>query len=167
MGTVGRRGGASEAFVFVLFLFCCFDLSSLLLLFFVVPLSFLVLFRGSEASRHRGCGVRDGQEGPASLRAHPCLRDPGAYGLGAPCRAAQRPLHTRHSRRLRQCHEGVQKQLPLVFLRGSNIRFVHIPDNVDIMKLVEERRLMLDQAATAYTGKGAPAPKPQASVTTA
>uniref|UniRef100_A0A7I4A520 Sm domain-containing protein n=2 Tax=Physcomitrium patens TaxID=3218 RepID=A0A7I4A520_PHYPA len=63
--------------------------------------------------------------------------------------------------------EGVQKQLPLVFLRGSNIRFVHIPDNVDIMKLVEERRLMLDQAATAYTGKGAPAPKPQASVTTA
>lgn len=35
--------------------------------------------------------------------------------------------------------QGVQKQLPLVFLRGSNIRFVHIPDNVDITKLVENR----------------------------
>ncbi|KAG0575597.1 hypothetical protein KC19_5G015300, partial [Ceratodon purpureus] len=57
--------------------------------------------------------------------------------------------------------EGVQRQLPLVFLRGSNIRFVHIPDNVDVMQLVEDRRLMLDKAATAYMGgKGAPAPKP-------
>lgn len=26
-----------------------------------------------------------------------------------------------------------------MFLRGSNIRFVHIPDNVDIMQLVEDR----------------------------
>ena len=35
--------------------------------------------------------------------------------------------------------QGIQRQLPLVFLRGSNIRFVHIPDNVDIMQLVEDR----------------------------
>jgi hypothetical protein len=63
--------------------------------------------------------------------------------------------------------EGVQRQLPLVFLRGSNIRFVHFPDNVDIVKLVEDRRLMLDQAATAYMVKGAPAPKPPPTVLTA
>jgi len=56
--------------------------------------------------------------------------------------------------------EGDSRHLPLVFLRGSNIRFVHIPDNLDITRAVEDRRLKLDQAATAYMGgKGAPAPK--------
>ena len=34
---------------------------------------------------------------------------------------------------------GIQRQLPLVFQRGSNIQFVHIPDNVDVMQLVEDR----------------------------
>lgn len=35
--------------------------------------------------------------------------------------------------------EGCQKHMPLIFVRGSNIRFVHIPDNVNIMQAVEER----------------------------
>jgi hypothetical protein len=35
--------------------------------------------------------------------------------------------------------QGCQKHMPLIFVRGSNIRFVHIPDNVNIMQAVEER----------------------------
>lgn len=56
--------------------------------------------------------------------------------------------------------EGNEKHLPLIFLRGSNIRFVHIPDSIDVSHTVEERRLMLDNAALAYMGgKGAAPPK--------
>jgi small nuclear ribonucleoprotein (snRNP)-like protein len=58
--------------------------------------------------------------------------------------------------------EGCQKHMPLIFVRGSNIRFVHIPDNVNIMQAVEERRLVLDRAALAYMGGKGLAPTPKA-----
>jgi hypothetical protein len=58
--------------------------------------------------------------------------------------------------------QGCQKHMPLIFVRGSNIRFVHIPDNVNIMQAVEERRLVLDRAALAYMGGKGLAPTPKA-----
>lgn len=55
--------------------------------------------------------------------------------------------------------EGNEKKLPQIFVRGSNIRFVHIPDSVNVSHAVEERRLMLDNAALAYMGGKGAAPK--------
>lgn len=57
--------------------------------------------------------------------------------------------------------EGNEKKLPLIFIRGSNIRFVHIPDSVNVSDAVEEMRVLHDNAALAYMGgKGAPPSKP-------
>ncbi|GLJ49436.1 hypothetical protein SUGI_1046780 [Cryptomeria japonica] len=57
--------------------------------------------------------------------------------------------------------QGVEKKLPLIFIRGSHIRFVHIPLNISISQAVEDRRAVLDDAMYAYMGgKGLPAPKP-------
>lgn len=57
--------------------------------------------------------------------------------------------------------QGVEKKLPLIFVRGSHIRFIHIPQSLNISQAVEERREMLDKAQHAYMGgKGLPAPKP-------
>ncbi|KAH7387071.1 hypothetical protein KP509_16G003800 [Ceratopteris richardii] len=47
--------------------------------------------------------------------------------------------------------EGNMRKLPLIFVRGSNIRFVHIPDSVNVSDAVEEMRLLQDQVALAYT----------------
>lgn len=53
--------------------------------------------------------------------------------------------------------EGNEKKLPLIFIRGSNIRFVHIPDSVNVSDAVEEMRLLQDKVALTYTsGKGGP-----------
>ncbi|XP_059069464.1 uncharacterized protein LOC131067514 isoform X5 [Cryptomeria japonica] len=35
--------------------------------------------------------------------------------------------------------QGVEKKLPLIFIRGSHIRFVHIPLNISISQAVEDR----------------------------
>eukprot|EP00252_Welwitschia_mirabilis_P027119 TRINITY_DN9188_c0_g1_i1.p1 TRINITY_DN9188_c0_g1~~TRINITY_DN9188_c0_g1_i1.p1 ORF type:complete len:126 (+),score=14.15 TRINITY_DN9188_c0_g1_i1:124-501(+) len=56
--------------------------------------------------------------------------------------------------------EGAEKTLPLIFVRGSHVRFIHLPQNLNISEAVEERRTMLDKAALAYMGgKGLPAAK--------
>ncbi|KAI5066815.1 hypothetical protein GOP47_0017343 [Adiantum capillus-veneris] len=56
--------------------------------------------------------------------------------------------------------EGRVKKLPLVFVRGSNIRFVHIPESLNVSDAVEEMRLLQDKVALAYTGgKGGPSSK--------
>ncbi|MCO5588875.1 hypothetical protein L7F22_042836 [Adiantum nelumboides] len=56
--------------------------------------------------------------------------------------------------------EGIVKKLPLIFVRGSNIRFVHIPDSLNVSDAVEEMRLLQDKVALGYTGeKGGPSTK--------
>jgi len=57
--------------------------------------------------------------------------------------------------------QGVQKKLPLIFVRGSHIRFIHIPQSINMSQAVEDRREMLDKAEYAYMGgKGLATPKP-------
>ncbi|KAJ7530817.1 hypothetical protein O6H91_14G020600 [Diphasiastrum complanatum] len=52
--------------------------------------------------------------------------------------------------------EGIKSSLPMIFVRGSVIRFIHMPDTFNVSQAVEARRLMLDRAETAYIGgKGA------------
>ncbi|XP_057858527.2 uncharacterized protein LOC131067514 isoform X2 [Cryptomeria japonica] len=38
--------------------------------------------------------------------------------------------------------QGVEKKLPLIFIRGSHIRFVHIPLNISISQAVEDRVML-------------------------
>uniref|UniRef100_A0A388K9E8 LSM domain-containing protein n=1 Tax=Chara braunii TaxID=69332 RepID=A0A388K9E8_CHABU len=48
------------------------------------------------------------------------------------------------------------RKLPFLFVRGCMIRFIHIPDSVDVKKAVQQRRDKRNRAEIMYLGRGGP-----------
>eukprot|EP00854_Cymbomonas_tetramitiformis_P017736 gene17736-21129_t len=51
--------------------------------------------------------------------------------------------------------QGAPLELPMVFVKGSNLRYIHVSRNLNAGQLVEDHRAKLDTAANMYSNSRA------------
>lgn len=51
--------------------------------------------------------------------------------------------------------QGAPLELPMVYVKGSNLRYIHVSENLNAAKLVEDHRAKLDTAANMYSNSRA------------